>query len=259
MAANATRRNRPLAAIAALIVAACMGSSAGAQKFLEAGEAAAPPRGAFALCAEDRDTCGLSPSKPIETPKSAEAEHITAGRAEPTIISVRATIRETSVIRVPATTRAKTEARESAKPRQGASSLSDVEILALAHQVNDRINAFMRYQTDQVIWGVEERWVRPIAQYRSRFGDCEDFALEKRSALLEAGVPADRLRMAVAWSERTGLHAVLLVRTGDGDFVLDNADADIRRVDDTDYDWRSVQSGPHLLAWARPRSNGLAS
>ena len=57
--------------------------------------------------------------------------------------------------------------------------------------------------------------------------------------------------------------SVLIVRTEAGDFVLDNAQRTVRRVDETGYQWRSVQSGSHLLSWAsaavRTGQDALAS
>lgn len=208
--------------------------SANAQAFLDAGERTAPPQGAFALCAEDRETCGL------EAAQTAGERHAAT---------------DNDTVFTPEKTDGSKAAPDPDRDRdedvtQDTPVVSDAQVMAMAQVINTRINTVMQYRTDRVVWGVQERWVRPLAQYRSRFGDCEDFALEKRAALLEAGVPADRLRMAVAWSRSTGVHAVLIVRTAEGDFVLDNATAEIRRVDETGYQWRSVQSGTHLLAWS---------
>ena len=246
------------------------GSPAVAQAFLEAGEPMAPPQGAFALCAVDRETCGLiAPSSSSDAGYEPAQTHTTDGsgpaQAGPTI-TVRAIARsalEPVRIAVPATMRGEPEHREAeAQPEHtGEVTMSDEVVMALAQVINGRFNALIRYRTDQAVWGVEERWIRPFSQFGARVGDCEDYALEKRAALLEAGVPAERLRMAVVWSSATGIHAVLIVRTDDGDFVLDNAVSDVRRVDQTGYDWRSVQSGAHLLAWssAQPLSDAPAS
>lgn len=232
---------------------------ASAQAFIEAGEAMAPPRGAFVLCIEDRDTCGLIASRETAPSEKPAAKESTGGMGQPVtapIIAVRAVARaalEPVRIAVPATVRSEREREEAEEPAGDAAVMSDDEIMALARITNARFNALIRYRTDEAVWGVEERWVRPFSQFRSRVGDCEDYALEKRAALLEAGVPSERLRMAVVWSRSTGIHAVLIVRTAEGDFVLDNAVSEIRRVDETGYEWRSVQSGSHLLAWSSPR------
>lgn len=229
------RRLAPGATAAVLVSLTILVSpSAIAQAYLNAAAPTAPPRGAFALCAEDRQTCGLDSASADDESRPANASEVATGpeksdgsKASPGLDHSI----DHEAFNAPA-------------------AMSDEQVMAMAHVINARINATMRYQTDQAVWGVEERWVRPLAQFQTRFGDCEDFALEKRAALLEAGVPAGRLRMAVGWSRSTGIHAVLIVRTEQGDFVLDNATTDIRRVDEAGYEWRSVQSGPHLLAWS---------
>ena len=71
-------------------------------------------------------------------------------------------------------------------------------------------------------------------------GDCEDFALTKRAKLLRAGVPAGALRMAVV---RTGTgigHAVLVVKTSVGEYVLDNLRPNIVKRGQTGYRFLQV-------------------
>lgn len=53
-------------------------------------------------------------------------------------------------------------------------------------------------------------------------GDCEDYALTKRHALIAAGLPASSLRIAYVKTRRNENHAVLIVKTTRGNFVLDN-------------------------------------
>ena len=71
-------------------------------------------------------------------------------------------------------------------------------------------------------------------------GDCEDFALTKRAKLIRAGVPAGALRMAVV---RTGTgigHAVLVVKTSVGEYVLDNLRPNIVKRGQTGYRFLQV-------------------
>lgn len=54
-------------------------------------------------------------------------------------------------------------------------------------------------------------------------GDCEDYALTKRDKLIRIGMPASALRISTGYIRSTGeSHAVLIVRTDNGDYVLDN-------------------------------------
>ena len=84
-------------------------------------------------------------------------------------------------------------------------------------KVNDTVNAIVEPRTDMEMWGREEVWSYPGGE-----GDCEDYALEKRRRLIALGVPAGNLLMTVVRQRNGDGHAVLTVRTGMGDFVLDN-------------------------------------
>lgn len=53
-------------------------------------------------------------------------------------------------------------------------------------------------------------------------GDCEDYALTKRARLIRMGYPSSALRMAVGYTRKGEYHAVLVVMTDSGRFVLDN-------------------------------------
>ncbi|MEL7029133.1 MAG: transglutaminase-like cysteine peptidase, partial [Pseudomonadota bacterium] len=94
-----------------------------------------------------------------------------------------------------------------------------------------------------------EYWTMPITLTGGAAGDCEDYALEKRRALLELGWPAASLRLAVADSRWTGPHTVLVVVTTAGDFVLDNLSDQVKPWSKTPYEWRKRQSGVSDLDW----------
>ncbi len=84
--------------------------------------------------------------------------------------------------------------------------------------LNARINREIEAITDEDHWGVVDRWNLP----EDGKGDCEDFALLKRKRLAETGVPRRAMLMTVVIDEEDAGHAVLMVRTDRGDFVLDN-------------------------------------
>jgi predicted transglutaminase-like cysteine proteinase len=84
--------------------------------------------------------------------------------------------------------------------------------------VNERVNASVLPVTDQDHWGVADRWDYPD----DGLGDCEDIQLLKRRLLTKAGLPQRALRMTVVIDELGAGHAVLMVRTDRGDFILDN-------------------------------------
>ncbi|KPP82997.1 MAG: hypothetical protein HLUCCA04_02675 [Oceanicaulis sp. HLUCCA04] len=131
---------------------------------------------------------------------------------------------------------------------------ADPELFALLNRVNQSINQSIRPRDDIDQYGVEEFWTLPLTravdgQASSAQGDCEDYALEKRRALVAAGVPPEALFLAVGHSVATGRHAVLMVRTDQGDYVLDNMTPYILPWAQTGYVWLSRQSPGNMLSW----------
>jgi predicted transglutaminase-like cysteine proteinase len=92
------------------------------------------------------------------------------------------------------------------------------QVWATLKQVNEHVNSTILAVTDQDHWGVLDRWDYPD----DGLGDCEDFQLLKRKLLVEAGLPHRAMRMAAVFDEQGQGHAVLMVLTDQGDFILDN-------------------------------------
>jgi predicted transglutaminase-like cysteine proteinase len=111
--------------------------------------------------------------------------------------------------------------------------------------VNNLVNTMVTPRTDREIWGVEEYWSYPA----NGFGDCEDYALEKRRLLAEAGVPVGDLMMTVVRQPNGDGHAVLTVRTSLGDFVLDNLEPRVLAWTDTHYTYLKRQSTTNSGVW----------
>ena len=85
--------------------------------------------------------------------------------------------------------------------------------------VNRKVNTTIKPRTDMEHWGVVDRWDLPDDGY----GDCEDYQLLKRKILAEQhGLPRRALRMTVVIDDQGEGHAVLMVRTDEGDLILDN-------------------------------------
>jgi predicted transglutaminase-like cysteine proteinase len=103
------------------------------------------------------------------------------------------------------------------------------------------VNSRIRPITDQAHWGVVDRWDFPD----DGFGDCEDYQLLKRRMLAERGLPRRALLMTVVIDETNAGHAVLTVRTDQGDFILDNKTDAIRPWRRTGYSFikRAGQDG----------------
>lgn len=110
--------------------------------------------------------------------------------------------------------------------------------------INRGVNTEIRGRTDQEIFGREEVWTYPEGE-----GDCEDFALLKRRKLIEAGFPASSLLMTTVRLEDGSGHAVLTLRTGDGDYILDNLVDTVDPWRDTPYDYVRRQSSADAGKW----------
>lgn len=118
----------------------------------------------------------------------------------------------------------------------------------IVRSVNDEVNRIMRGATDEEVYHVADYWNAP-ALVRGVRGDCEDFALEKRRLLIENGIPAAALSIAIVQTRRGEDHAVLIVSAAQGDFVLDNLQYDVRQWRKADYTWISRQGPGDDLAW----------
>ena len=124
--------------------------------------------------------------------------------------------------------------------RLGRGHMSDLEM------VNNTVNRTVVDATDSKYYKVEEYWTYP-----EKYGDCEDYVLEKRRMLKELGWPISSLLITVvADKEKKGYdHAVLTVRTDKGDYILDNIDSRILTWDETKYRYIARQSEEHSGWW----------
>ena len=113
----------------------------------------------------------------------------------------------------------------------------------LAH-VNDWVNEHIKPLTDLEHWGVVERWSYPDDGY----GDCEDYVLLKRRMLMQAGWPRQALLITVVRDSKGEGHAVLTVKTDQGEFILDNQEREILLWSRTSYRFvkRQSQTDPNL-------------
>jgi len=110
--------------------------------------------------------------------------------------------------------------------------------------VNERANRAILAVTDQDHWGEVDRWDYPD----DGLGDCEDIQLLKRRLLIEAGLPRRALRTAVVMDEQGAGHAVLMVRTDQGEFILDNKRDAVLAWHETGYHYVK-REGDESSAW----------
>ena len=104
-------------------------------------------------------------------------------------------------------------------------------------EVNTFVNHIVIPATDHDFYQSDEVWTLPETH-----GDCEDYVLLKRKWLAERGWPTGSLLVTVVFDEVGDGHAVLLARTGSGEFVLDNKTDDIRPWHETAYRFVKRQS-----------------
>ncbi len=108
-------------------------------------------------------------------------------------------------------------------------------------RINSTVNRTIAEQNDD---DDDDVWAQDVTA-----GDCEDFALTKRHQLIKAGWPTRSLRIAVAKTRAGEGHAVLVVRTSEGDLVLDNRTSAVRTWNQTDLKWIKIQSGDNPRLW----------
>jgi predicted transglutaminase-like cysteine proteinase len=118
------------------------------------------------------------------------------------------------------------------------------EIWSAIVSVNRRVNSRIKPTTDKAHWGVVDRWDFPD----DGMGDCEDYQLLKRKMLRERGLPQRAMRMTVVIDELNEGHAVLMIRSDRGDYILDNKTNAVLPWDQTGYVYVK-REGQETTAW----------
>ncbi|WCJ62566.1 transglutaminase-like cysteine peptidase [Agrobacterium tumefaciens] len=111
-------------------------------------------------------------------------------------------------------------------------------------EINTSVNTTIVAMTDQEIYGKDEVW-----EYPTTAGDCEDFVLLKRKKLIERGFSVADLLITVVRKPDGEGHAVLTLRTTDGDYILDNLTDDVKLWTDTSYTYLKRQASFNTGRW----------
>jgi predicted transglutaminase-like cysteine proteinase len=122
--------------------------------------------------------------------------------------------------------------------------------LRLIRSVNAKVNHSIRPMNDFDIYGKDEVWAYPD---RIGAGDCEDYVLLKRRMLAEQGISLANLLITVVRKPDGEGHAVLTVRTSQGDYILDNLSETIKLWTDTPYRFLKRQAIEHTGRWVTIR------
>jgi predicted transglutaminase-like cysteine proteinase len=117
--------------------------------------------------------------------------------------------------------------------------------------VNADVNKRVRSISDILHYGVEDYWELPF-EGGGDAGDCEDYALQKRQLLMSFHVPMSALAIAIVKTSWNEPHAVLVVRTDMGAYVLDNLTSAIKPWRDAKYTWVKWQSSFNPDIWVQP-------
>lgn len=116
-----------------------------------------------------------------------------------------------------------------------------VQKLIELDDVNRTVNSMIKGRVEKK--GIDV-WRFPTDGY----GDCEDYAILKRAMLLDKGWASSQLLMTIVHSKPAGWHAILVVRTNRGDYVLDNLRNDVHKVEESvhNFHWRQSFVNPEM-------------
>jgi predicted transglutaminase-like cysteine proteinase len=89
--------------------------------------------------------------------------------------------------------------------------------------INRAINMAIEPMSDMAQWGVPDKWSAPLETFTTHKGDCEDYAIAKYVALIEAGIAADDVKLMIVHNTAAHEdHAVTAARLDGAWIILDN-------------------------------------
>ncbi len=210
------------------------------------GAAAAPPSGFVVFCRAQPEACGATAAD-LEAMDRAlrSAERASA------VAAIRFDWSGVFSQTPPIASAPPAAPAPSASSASAASPAMTPQLWTRINRVNTRVNRAIVRRTDADTYGRSEVWATPLAS-GAGFGDCEDYVLEKRRTLLAEGLPATALSIAVVITPHNERHAVLLVGTDAGEYVLDNLTPWVLPWNKTSYQWRERQVAGSAGRWASP-------
>jgi predicted transglutaminase-like cysteine proteinase len=89
--------------------------------------------------------------------------------------------------------------------------------------INRAVDLAIVATSDQAQWGAADHWSPPFETLQTRRGDCEDYAIVKYVALLEAGLPLGDVKIVILRIHlRNEDHAAVAARVDGRWLILDN-------------------------------------
>jgi predicted transglutaminase-like cysteine proteinase len=278
-----TLRELLLAAGLWLTASACLAAPQPGQS-MRLGASAMPPQAYLAFCARRPADCGSDAGQVLAGVVQAENERIalfaamspaqltTAAIAAPAAVASPAGLVKASWSVAPATERQLAPAPQPLEavivrvdtltkvdfvdPVAEARAVFNVgppamtpELWSKLNRINDHVNRALIQRTDMDNYGQADYWATPLEDGRNS-GDCEDYVLEKQRALILAGVPRSALNIALVTTTWGESHAVLLVSTREGDYVLDNLSRWVTPWERAPYRWRQREVNGDPFTWA---------
>ena len=128
----------------------------------------------------------------------------------------------------------------------------DADLLRRVDRVNRFVNDAIEPATDLENYGVEEYWAYPD----NGKGDCEDYVLLKRRMLMRVGLPRQALLITIVRDKAGEGHAVLTLKTSEGDLILDNKTNRIETSARAPYLFVKRQSDEDPNVWVSLRERG---
>lgn len=236
------------------MVAGQAGAQAPSELFMRLGDRAPPPLGYLRFCARVPDQCGL-------------AIKADAARVEQRIRDLNSAYYWTAVFdsgapedagRSPTAEQVESRganpgtAAMEAKLENGLRPLeANSDLLSQLSRTNQAINRSIHYVSDRILFGDEDYWHLPLERAGPPAGDCKDYVLEKRRALISEGIPVADLSIAIVRTWWGQTHAVLLVTTDRGELVLDSLNSTVMPWQTTNYRWIERQAPGEQLNWVR--------
>lgn len=136
-------------------------------------------------------------------------------------------------------------------PAESATVELTAETLETLQRVNGNVNASIMPVAKSTAAGDAGWTISPAS------GDCNDYAVTKRHELLQKGLPAKAVRLAVVKTPSSIGHLVLVVATNKGHLVLDNLSETILPWQVTKYHWLKIQSSSDANYWFGIKPRGL--
>jgi predicted transglutaminase-like cysteine proteinase len=120
-------------------------------------------------------------------------------------------------------------------------------VVELTSERRQQLESVQNHVNLAVVWRNDPQhlWDYP----KNGYGDCSKFALEKRRELLALGWPSSALLLTTATTETDEAHLVLVVRSSEGDLVLDNRFAGVHDWTRYPYRWGEQQSPANPTLW----------